>query len=88
MPNIKSHLAESIATAISAALPEIDIPALEITRTKQATHGDYACNVALILAKQLKRKPREVAQAIVDALPSSPWVEKTEIAGLASLIFS
>lgn len=87
MPNIKSHLAESIATAISAALPEIDIPALEISRTKQATHGDYACNVALIFAKQLQRKPREVAQAIVDALPSSPWVEKTEIAGAGFINF-
>ena len=87
MPNIKSHLAESITAAISAAVPEIDIPAIEITRTKQATHGDYASNIALVLAKQLKRNPREVAQLILDALPSSPWVEKTEIAGAGFINF-
>lgn len=54
---------------------------IELERPKQASHGDYACNVAMQLAKALKRNPRDVAQAIVAALPPSDLIEKTEIAG-------
>ncbi len=54
---------------------------IDLERPKQASHGDFACNVAMQLAKALKRNPREVAQAIVASLPASEWVEKTEIAG-------
>jgi len=54
---------------------------IELERPKQASHGDFACNVAMQLAKALKRNPREVAQSIVASLPASDWVEKTEIAG-------
>ena len=50
-------------------------------RPKQAQHGDYACNVAMQLGKLLRRPPREVAQALVAALPASEWIERTEIAG-------
>ena len=52
-----------------------------LERPKQAGHGDYACNVALQLAKQLKRPPREIADALVAALPASPHLEKAEVAG-------
>ncbi|HSC48557.1 MAG TPA: arginine--tRNA ligase, partial [Gammaproteobacteria bacterium] len=54
-------------------------PLLE--RTRDRTHGDFATNVALILAKSAGKKPRELAAAIVAALPASPLVERTEIAG-------
>ena len=54
---------------------------IEIERTRSAEHGDFASNVALVLAKTTKRKPRELAQAIVDALPPSDRVERVEIAG-------
>ncbi len=60
-------------------------PSLQITRTKDANHGDFTCNVAMMLAKQAGRAPREVAQAITDAIgkldsKDSP-VDKIEIAG-------
>jgi arginyl-tRNA synthetase len=70
-----------------AALPEelraVDITtgAATIERTRDATHGDFASNVAMQLAKAAKRKPRELAQAIVAALPDSDLVAKVEIAG-------
>jgi arginyl-tRNA synthetase len=54
---------------------------IELERPKQASHGDFACNVAMQLAKALKRNPREVAQTIIASLPASDLVEKTEIAG-------
>ncbi|HYH42427.1 MAG TPA: arginine--tRNA ligase, partial [Burkholderiales bacterium] len=55
--------------------------AIVLDRTKDPLHGDYACNIALQLARVLKRKPREIAEAIVAALPPSPLIEKAEIAG-------
>ena len=53
---------------------------LEVPR--QADHGDYASNIALVLAKKVGRPPREVAQALLAALPAeSDLIESTSIAG-------
>ena len=66
--------------ALAAAWPGT-VASIVVDRPKDAQHGDYACNVALQLARTLKRKPREIADAIVAALPTSSYVEKAEIAG-------
>jgi len=87
MSDIKSHLSELISDALAAIGTASPRVAIELARTKQAAHGDFACNVAMQLAKRLKRNPRDVAKDIVDALPSSPWVEKTEIAGAGFINF-
>ncbi len=52
-----------------------------VERTRDARHGDFACNVALTLAKATRRKPRDLAEAIVQAITASDAVEKIEIAG-------
>ena len=54
---------------------------IQIERTRNKSHGDYASNIALMLAKPLGKNPREIAQQIIDQLPESQHVEKTEIAG-------
>jgi len=54
---------------------------LKFERTRQKEHGDYATNVAMTLAKPAKRKPRELAELIVAALPSDPLIVKVDIAG-------
>ncbi len=46
-------------------------PALQITRTKDASHGDFTCNIAMMLAKQAGKPPRDVAQAIINARADS-----------------
>ncbi len=56
-------------------------PALQITRTKDAAHGDFTCNIAMILAKQASKPPREIAQAIIDVLDENHTIKKVEIAG-------
>ena len=62
--------------------PRDSIAALAVVeRTRDATHGDFASNAAMQLARIAKRKPRELAEAIVDALPASALVAKVEIAG-------
>jgi arginyl-tRNA synthetase len=81
------YLIENLVRDALAALPE-ELRSLDITpgsatieRTRDATHGDFASNIAMQLAKAAKRKPRELAQAIVAALPASDLVAKVEIAG-------
>ena len=72
--------AQLLSAALEAAWPGAEA-GIVLERPKDARHGDYACNVALQLARVLKRSPRDIAQAIVRALPASPIVEKTEVAG-------
>src|SRR5688572_33441470 len=73
--------ADLIARALEAAWPNAGHTAIAVDRPKDPGHGDYACSVALQLARTLKRKPRDIATAIVAALPSSPYIERAEVAG-------
>ncbi len=54
---------------------------LVFERTRQKEHGDFACNVAMMLAKPAKKNPRELASLVVAALPEDPLIAKFEIAG-------
>ncbi|MEJ2691885.1 MAG: hypothetical protein P8166_02235 [Candidatus Thiodiazotropha sp.] len=53
----------------------------KIERARDDKHGDFATNLALVLAKPAGKKPRELAQALLEAMPSSELVERCEIAG-------
>jgi arginyl-tRNA synthetase len=84
--NFKSHLSELFAQALREVAPEVaNIGTTQteilIERPKLAAHGDYACNLAMQLAKQLHKSPRDIAQALIAALPESDLIEKMEIAG-------
>jgi arginyl-tRNA synthetase len=81
---------QQIADLISAALERLmadgvlasDLtPNIMVENTRDKSHGDFASNIALTLAKPARRNPRELAQLICDALPDNTVVEKTEIAG-------
>jgi arginyl-tRNA synthetase len=52
-----------------------------IERARDAQHGDFACNIAMVLAKAARTNPRELAAKVVEALPESELVAKVEIAG-------
>lgn len=71
-----SLLKQSI-TSLGIACPD-DI---QLTRTKEASHGDFATNVAMLLAKPLAQKPRELAEKIIAHLPANANISKVEIAG-------
>jgi len=77
---LKEHLANLLEQAVADILPGQQA-VIELERPKSAEHGDFACNVAMRLAKPLKKNPRELAQSIVSALPASALIEKAEIAG-------
>ncbi|HEX6844738.1 MAG TPA: arginine--tRNA ligase [Actinomycetota bacterium] len=83
---IVDDLVAWLADGLSAAAPGLGLdddglPVPEFHAPKQKEHGDFATNVALALAARAGRPPREVAQALVAALPPAPFVEKVEIAG-------
>ncbi|MGG7055328.1 arginine--tRNA ligase [Nitrosomonas sp. ANs5] len=80
-PNFKAHCTQLLDQAASNLLPSETKIHVELSRPKQASHGDYASNLAMKLAKHLRQNPRELAQALIKALPESPWLEKTEVAG-------
>lgn len=77
----KAHIADLLARALKCVAPEAVGVSIVIEHPKLAQHGDYACNVALQLAKSLKCAPRDIAVKLIAALPASPCLEKAEIAG-------
>ena len=84
MIEAKQDLLAALAVAIKQVSPDAPLlPAFESPR--QASHGDLACTAAMQLAKPLKKNPRELAQALIEALKAQPaaqrWVESMEIAG-------
>lgn len=54
---------------------------IQVERTRDRGHGDFASNLAMMLARPARRKPRELAEALVAALPASELVARVEIAG-------
>src|SRR5574340_294912 len=87
--NFQSHLHELFTQALDVVLEEQNSGRADLTlavglsveRARQASHGDYACNLAMQLAKPLRKPPRAIAEALIAALPASDVVEKVEIAG-------
>ncbi len=81
-----SDLCQLFDTAIHSlkqkgVLAEDFIVPVQLTRTKDPAHGDFACNIALVGAKKVGKNPRELAQMILDALPKSGLIERAEVAG-------
>jgi arginyl-tRNA synthetase len=83
----KAQIASLFSQALTPLLAGTDVPVPVITleRPRDPTHGDMACNIAMQLAKPLKKNPRELAQAIVDAVLANParvgLIDAIELAG-------
>ncbi len=67
--------------------PDVNDLPIVLERPKSAEHGDFATNIAMQLAKTLKQNPRAIATQIINALPQSAYVLKTEIAGAGFVNF-
>jgi arginyl-tRNA synthetase len=68
-------------TRLAAEVEEAAGSPVELERPSDASHGDYATNVALRLAPQRRQSPRDLAQELADAVSASPRVERAEVAG-------
>jgi len=90
-------LKDHIQTLLSAALDrlreqgvvpaEVDVP-VQVERARDRRHGDFASNLAMRLAKPARRSPRELAEALVAALPPSEWVAQVAVAGPGFINFT
>ena len=88
---MKQQLEQLLATALSSLRDALGVPqaaeTVTVERSRDARHGDFATNIALRLAKAARSNPRELAQRIIAALPPSPLVLRTEIAGAGFINF-
>ncbi|MBH3436372.1 arginine--tRNA ligase [Pseudomonas citronellolis] len=89
---MKDTIRQLIQHALASLVEDGTLPAglspdIQVETTKDRSHGDYASNVAMMLAKPAGLKPRDLATKLVAALPANPQVAKVEIAGPGFLNF-
>ena len=85
--DVRRQLADLLQQALASVAPQAAATPIQIERPKQAGHGDFSTNLAMQLARALKRNPREVAQQLVAELPASTLVTRAEIAGAGFINF-
>jgi arginyl-tRNA synthetase len=90
---LKEQLRKLIAAALSSlyqegVLANCDADKIHVERTRDKRYGDFASNITMVLAKEARQKPRDLAELIVSRLPKHPWIEKIEIAGPGFLNFT
>ena len=93
--NLKTTISEKLADAYISAVEagelsktEEDIKALiKLEIPKEKAHGDFASNLAMLLAKELRMPPRKIAEAIEAHINKDSLIEKTEVAGAGFINF-
>ena len=90
---MKEQLRQIIKTALTQlisqkSLPELVLPEIQIDRTKDKSHGDFACNIAMMLARQAKMNPRQIATLLVEELPETKFITQVDIAGPGFINFT
>ncbi|MGB5438930.1 MAG: arginine--tRNA ligase [Gammaproteobacteria bacterium] len=83
---MKQHLIQVLTDAVarlqaSGELPAEIAPNVMIERTRDRAHGDYASNLAMVLAKSARSKPRDLAEKIVGLIETGGHIKQVEIAG-------
>jgi arginyl-tRNA synthetase len=79
--NILTQLQQLFRAALTSLTPDVEPYVVMLKAAQDPRHGDYQANCAMSLAKVLGKKPREIAQEIVQRLPVSELLEPPEIAG-------
>lgn len=86
---LKTLIEQSLLALIADdILPKIDLPEIQIERTKDKAHGDFACNIAMMLARSAKMNPRQIAMHIVEAVADADFITKVDIAGPGFINFT
>ncbi|MBN1494648.1 arginine--tRNA ligase [Candidatus Peregrinibacteria bacterium] len=75
---LKAKLTEVLKQAAQKAFPEADIQELAVEYPKDAEHGDYACSIALKLAKQLLKEPLKIAEEIIKNIEPVQFIGSVE----------
>ena len=86
--DVKSQLTTLLQQALASVAPTATDTPIHLERPRDPTHGDFATNLAMQLAKALKKNPREIAQQLLAELPPSKLVIKAEVAGAGFINFT
>ncbi|CUS47936.1 MAG: arginyl-tRNA synthetase ArgS [Idiomarinaceae bacterium HL-53] len=87
--HIESLLAQALAQLKTDGTLPVELEArIQLDRPRDKSHGDFATNLALMLAKPAKQNPRALAEALVAAIPENTWLAKCEIAGPGFINFT
>jgi arginyl-tRNA synthetase len=86
--DVKTQLTALLQQALDSVAPTATDTPIQLERPRDPTHGDFATNLAMQLAKALKKNPREIAQQLVNELPVSALVTKAEVAGAGFINFT
>ncbi len=83
---MKQQLLDQIDKALRALLADVghegEVPEVVLESPRQEEHGDFACNLAMLLAKPLRSSPRKIAEQLLTELgDAGGLLAKTEIAG-------
>jgi arginyl-tRNA synthetase len=84
---LKQIISDLLLQAAQKLVADTSSLLIILERPKSAEHGDFATNIAMQLAKPLKKNPRSIAEAIIAALPPSEYIAKVEIAGAGFINF-
>jgi len=86
--DLERLLREALRSLVPAVLSEAPDPAqVVVERARDAQHGDFQSNIAMRIAKAARKNPRELAQALVAALPANALIESAEVAGAGFINF-
>jgi arginyl-tRNA synthetase len=86
--DVKTQLTELLQQALASVAPTATDTPIHLERPRDPTHGDFATNLAMQLAKALKKNPREIALQLVNELPVSALVTKADVAGAGFINFT
>ena len=86
--DVKSQLTALLQQALASVAPTATDTPIHLERPRDPTHGDFATNLAMQLAKALKKNPREIANQLLAELPVSVLVARAEIAGAGFINFT
>ncbi|MBQ7097794.1 MAG: arginine--tRNA ligase [Clostridia bacterium] len=85
---VKSAFLTAVEKGILTVAEEIDIDEkIQLEVPKDEQHGDFACNIAMLLAKSLRMPPRKIAEAIAEGIETGGEIERVEVAGAGFINF-
>jgi len=84
---VKDYLTNLLDNAVNDLVENFDKKIIQVSRPKQIQHGDFSSNISLPLAKILKKAPIQIANEIVQKIPTSSLISKIEVAGAGYINF-
>lgn len=84
---MKDIISDLLLQAAKTLVADTASIAINLERPKSTAHGDFSCNLAMMLAKPMRQNPRAIAEQLVQAIPQHASIEKIEVAGAGFINF-